>query len=634
MVVEQQILPYWEWLLGNWWRGGGELGAGLRFLITAAVLAIVALIIGYLVVLVRHGPLKAGDMTYRVVANGLAELARTSPRRIWTLARQAFIESWRRKVFVALVVFFIVLLFAGWFLQTGYRDPGKLFFSFALTTTTYLVLLIALLVSAFSLPQEFRSKTIYTLMTKPVRAGDVVLGRILGFALVGTVMLAVMAAANAFFVWRMLDHTHEVDLATLEDIVDADGNVIGKKGLTTQSQSHRHEVELDNEGNGIALYVNGHEHTITTTRRNDVVEHELSGPVGSMRARVPDYGTLRFLNRTGVEVPKGISVGSEWTYRSFIDGGTSAAALWTFDNIDSSKLQRAADGSQVLPLELTVRVFRTFKGIIEQGIQGSMQLRNPDTGRQSSLWTFTAKDAVGGVAKSEETRKQEADQELPSINFFAWPRKLDDKDRQSIDLIDDLVTKDGRLEVIVQCLEKEQYYGFAQPDCYVRLPDGSPPWNYCKAQISIWVQMLLVIALAVAASTLVNGPVALVFTNAFIILGFFRAFFVSVAKGEQSGGGPLESFVRLITQKNLTTGLDSGLGVQLMHAVDWVLKGIMLSLTYVLPDFRSYSTVSYMAYGFNIPFSKICQDLTVGLAYVLCVSIFGYFFLRTREVAK
>jgi len=47
------------------------------------------------------------------------------------------------------------------------------------------VLLIALLVSAFSLPNDFKTKTIYTVVTKPVRAGDIVLGRILGFTIVG-----------------------------------------------------------------------------------------------------------------------------------------------------------------------------------------------------------------------------------------------------------------------------------------------------------------------------------------------------------------------------------------------------------------------------------------------------------------
>jgi hypothetical protein len=122
---------------------------------------------------------------------------------------------------------------------------------------------------------------------------------------------------------------------------------------------------------------------------------------------------------------------------------------------------------------------------------------------------------------------------------------------------------------------------------------------------------------------------------AFIALGFFKEFFVNVATGKQVGGGPLESLVRLVTQKNQTTGLDEdNLGVQLMHAVDKFFETAMRSLAYVLPDFRSLSTVDYVAYGFNIPPSKVYQDLTVGLAYLAGLLVIGYFLLRTREVAK
>ena len=73
--------------------------------------------VGFLIALVRHGPLKAGDITYRVVVNGLSELFTTSPRRVWAIARLAIKESIRRRVIVALVVYVVILLFAGWFLQ-------------------------------------------------------------------------------------------------------------------------------------------------------------------------------------------------------------------------------------------------------------------------------------------------------------------------------------------------------------------------------------------------------------------------------------------------------------------------------------------------------------------------------------
>jgi ABC-type transport system involved in multi-copper enzyme maturation permease subunit len=616
MVLEQELLPFLTWLIGYPWTDPELVrqSALVVFLAVAASLAVLALVVGFLIALVRHGPLKAGDITYRVVTTGLAELLRTSPRRVWAIARLAVTESVRRRVIVAVVLYLVVLVFSGWFLKTGYREPGKLFFSFVLMATTYLTLFVALLISAFSLPQDFKSKTIYTVVTKPVRAGDIVLGRILGFTLVGTALLAVMGLFSAIFVWQMLDHTHGVDVANLENEYDAEGTSVGKTGRTTPSHAHRHEVEIYADGTGRALSTNEHEHAITSRQAGGETVYELSSPQGLMRARVPQYGKLRFLDRQGVEVARGISVGNEWTYRSFIEGGTQAAAIWTFDGIDASVLRADENEGQVLPLELIVRVFRSYKGEIETGIQGSLQLRNPVTKLKSDLWTFTAKDA--------------------SINPFDLPRKLDDENRNPIDLIDDLVSEDGRLEVIVQCLDRAQYYGFAQPDAYARLPDGSPLWNFIKAHLSIWVQMVLVIAIGVTCSTLVNGPVAMMFTIAFITLGFFRQFFFNVATGEQVGGGPIESLYRIITQMNQMSPLPENFGSDLMQAVDTVLKAGMYSLTYVLPDFRSFSTVGYVAYGFNIPMNQVFQDLTVCAAYLAGLFVFGYFFLRTREVAK
>src|SRR3954469_17006576 len=617
MVLENPLLPYLTWLIGYPWANAQAFldSALFRFVLTAAVLSVFALVLGYLVALVRHGPLKAGDITYRVVVNGFRELFRTSPRRVWAIARLSIKESVRRRVIVALAVYIVILLFAGWFLQTGYREPGKLFFSVVLTATTYLVLLIALLVSCFSLPNDFKSKTIFTIVTKPVRSSDIVLGRILGFTIVGTVLLAIMGLCSGIFVWRMIDHTHAINLETLENIYDASGKVVGKKGRTTTEMQHSHEVEIYPDGTGLALSTNEHEHTITSKERGGEAVYELSGPKGLLRARVPYYGKLRYLDRKGVDVAKGISVGSEWTYRSFIEGGTPAAAIWTFNGIKDSSFRTDDNGVEILPLELIVRVFRTYKGKIENGIQGVVQLRNPDNKAiKSEPWTFTAKDN--------------------SINTFNWGRKLNDADQKQIDLLKDLVSEDGRVEVVVQCLDRAQYYGFAQPDCYIRLPDGSPLWNFAKAQASIWIQMVLVIAIGVTCSTLVNAPVAMLFTISFITLGFFRQFFVDVAIGKQVGGGPVESLYRIITQMNQVSPLSENIGTDLIKNIDIVLKKGMESLAFVLPDFRSFSTVDYIAYGFHIPMNHLYQDLTVCAAYLVGLFVIGYFFLRTREVAK
>ncbi len=618
MVLEHAPLPYLTWLI---YGTGSQASALVRFLATAGALAVVAIIVGYLVAMVRHGPLKAGDLTYRVVVTGLSELFRVSPGRVYALARLAVKESLRRRVWVALVIYALILLFAVWFMKTGYREPSRLFFSFVLTATTYLVLFIALLLSTFSLPQDFKSKTIYTVVTKPVRAGDIVLGRILGFAFVGTLMLAIMAVCSYAFVTSTLYHTHDVEIGSLVNVVDAEGNVVGKTGRTELDQYHRHDLAVGTEGLDFTEMNNGHRHEIETIDTPDGPVYRVSGPVDMFRARVPQYvqndpdnRKFWFLDRKGTPVAKGINVGAEWTYRGFIEGGSQGAAIWLFDGIDESKLQTNEDGSQYLPLDLIVRVFRTYQGDIERPIEGSIQLRNPDTGLKSDLTLFRAKDA--------------------SVNDFAFPRELYDSDQNSIDLLDDLVSSDGQIEVWVRCLVPGQYFGFAQADCYIPLADASPLWNFCKAQVSIWVQMVLVIAIGVTCSTVVNGPVAMMFTVSFITLGLFREFFVNVATGKQVGGGPLESLVRLVTQENMITELQDNFGTRLMEAVDGVLRQGMLSLAYVLPDFRAFDTTQYVADGFNIPANQLGQDLTVCLAYLVGAFVCGYFLLRTREVAK
>ena len=65
-----------------------------------------------------------------------------------------------------------------------------------LTTTGYLMLLLALFLGALSLPADIKNRTLHTVVTKPVRPSEIVLGRILGFTIVGTVLLALMGVIS------------------------------------------------------------------------------------------------------------------------------------------------------------------------------------------------------------------------------------------------------------------------------------------------------------------------------------------------------------------------------------------------------------------------------------------------------
>lgn len=595
MIQEEPLLPFKTWLL-EW--DADRWGAFWHFLLVMVVLAMLSLVIGLIIGTILHGPVKAGERAYRVVANAFRELFHISPRRIWAIARVAMQEALRRRVLVAVAVFVLLLLFAGWFLKTD-REPAKLYFSFVLTATSFLGLFIALLLSVFSLPNDFKTKTIYTVVTKPVRAGDIILGRILGFTLVGSLLLLVMGGASYLFVSRALTHTHTV--AAQKELPER----------TSRSDGHSHKLEVRDDGQIIAMYEHGHEHSVE--KRGD--RYMVSPPEGMIRARVPLYGELKFLNRQGVEVEKGVSVGKEWGYRSFIEGGTQAAAVWTFDGINEDTLIDEGEDGRYLPIEIVVRVFRTWKADINTPVQGIIQLKHPGSDLKTEPEFFFADDNT--------------------IDLKYFPESLTDTNNQPVDLLEDLVSEDGQLEVVVQCLDRAQYFGFARGDCYIHLRDASPFWNFVKAYISIWVQMVVVIAIAVTGSTVLSGPIAMLFTVSFILLGFQRDFLMGVATDKVEGGGPIEALVRIPTHMNLISDFkDQHFGIKLMRLVDDGLQALMQVLASVLPDFGNLSTADYVAYGFDIPWNQVLQQLFLGGAYVIGLAIVGYFLLRNREVAK
>ena len=603
MVLEEEIPKFAAWI-------GPAL---LWYLLAASLVAVFAAALAWLAQSVLYGPLAAGDRVYRGVLTGLADLAAMSPRRVWALARLAIQESLRRNVHVALALFLLIVLFAGWFLDPKSVNPGKLYLGFILGATNLLVCMVTLVLAVFSLPADIKAKAIQTVTTKPVRTGEIVLGRILGFSIVGATLLAIMGLIGWAFVVRSVSHGHGAAAEDVVEIKDVAGTVTGLEGRTSLDRGHRHRFELDASGDGWTDYVQGHRHAVRKTGTGYAV-----GPAeGMLEARRPLRGRLRFLDREGRPSTKGISVGSEWGYRQYIEGGSLAAAIWTFEGLSEREYP---DG---LPLEMIVRVFRTYKGVIEKGIKGSVRVRNPASGLQCDPFYFTAREFT--------------------IDSLLVPRTLastsTDGGTRQIDLFRDVVA-DGRIEVILQCLEPAQYYGVAQADFYLRAGDGSFAVNYAKSCLGILFCMLLVTAMGVMFSTFLGGPLALFATLAVVLIGQFRGFiqrlFESQVTGDASivpGGGPIESLYRIVTQESITVELDPSAAVQIMKAFDTFLLAPMRLLAAIFPSLGALGTGDFVAGGFDIPFDLVAEHGMETLGYLLAFFIAGAFCLKAREVA-
>ncbi len=608
MVLEEAIPKFSQWI--------GP--AFLWYLFAASLLAVIAAAASWLVQSAVYGPLQAGDRVYRGILSGVADLLGMSPRRIWALARLAIQESLRRNVLVVLALFAILVLFAGWFLDPTSVNPGKLYLGFILAATNFLVCLVTLILSVFSLPADFKAKAIQTVTTKPVRTGEIVLGRMLGFAIVGTALLAIMAAVGWGFVVRSVQHSHELLAEDVVEIRSDDGALAGFEGRTSLDRGHRHRIELAADGSGRTDHIQGHRHEIVASTAGGATTYRLGPPEGLLEARKPLRGTLRFLDREGRPSAKGISVGAEWSYRQYIEGGKLASAIWTFDGVTE------ADFPDELPLEMLVRVFRTHKGNIEKGIAGSVRVRNPTSGLQSDPHYFTAKEFT--------------------IDEWRIPRTLStttsDGGTKQVDLYRDIVS-DGRVEVVLQCLEPAQYFGVAQADFYVRSGSGSFVWNYIKSCLGIWFSMLIVTALGVMFSTFLAGPVALLATLSVILVGQFREFiqrlFQSQVTGDSTiapGGGPIESFYRLVTQTAITLDLEQTPFVAAMKGIDTVLLAPMRLGAGLFPSLSSLGTGDFVSGGFDIPADLIAAHATETFGYLLAFFIIGALCLRAREVAS
>ena len=627
MVIETEIVPFLDWFLD----------AGLIWLIAVVCLMVVGVLGGLLWAVVERGPLAGARRALRMMAGGIGDLVKMSPRRVWALTRLAMKESVRPGVIAAVfAVFLVVLAFAGLFLDPGSPNPGRLYLSFVLTATTYLVLLLALFLSSFSLATDIRKRTLHTVVTKPVRSSEVVLGRMLGFTIIGTSLLAIMALMSFGFVVFGLRHDHAL---LPEDLSPVPQSILGvegfREGATQRERGHRHRVFVDATGKGRTDVAQGHWHEVTVTGTGTEARCEVGGPQGMLVARVPVYGKIRFRDREGLDVSEGINVGDEWTYRGYIQGASPAALIWTFDDVSEGRFP------QGLPMELNLGVFRTHKGNIERGVYGSIAVRNPENGLTVETGVFESKEfgTSSLMIPREITRfasaqvvqqKKELEQGVE-----VTPAQLDTglAQKREFDLYDDLVA-DGKVEIWIRCIEPGQYFGAAQADLYLRAADAPFWFNFFKGYFGIWLQMVLVIGIGVMFSTFLSGAVAMIATLGALVGGYFSEFMSQLSRGELHGGGPLEALYRLVTHENLLSDLNAGVPGDIMQMADSVLQGFLWVISSILPSFGKFSYADYVAYGFDISPELMLMRAVNALAFLVPLFVAAHFFLKTREVAR
>lgn len=657
----------------DWFTGGNTLlsGAVATFLLIAVGCLIVGVLFGYIAAVIRHGPFEAFFVTANTLFQSVPDFLKTSPRRVWALARLAVKEAFRRKVVIsAMGIFAVALLFGGWFFNSGSEHPERTYIGIVTWGSQLLILVMGLLIGSFSLPDDIKNKTIYTVVTKPVRPTEIILGRILGFAGLSTVLLLIMATVCLFFVSRGLSHRHLVEgesqtLAALQKVDPAlDTKVDGRRvpantaylGSSNDVNNHSHRLrvvrqtivsgdpeptDLSNvvkieEQPGRKIYYRavvdpegGHTHSVSVrSGAGDLDAEIMMGPAtGFFRARVPIYAkSLLFTERNGDTSEEGIVTGDEWTYRGYIEGGASLAkATFEFDRIVPANFGQL----DPIHMEMSLGVYRSYKGDIDKRILASVYFESvPDPDADSQI-----------KFQSDPVTFETVEFDLQSLSF---PRKMVGRvldangnivrKGELLDFFDDLANN-GTVRVILRCEDRDQYLGVSRGDVYFRAGERAYWVNFFKGFFGIWLQMLIVVTLAVTLSTFLSMAVTMFGTVLVIILGFVTEFIRDLLKPDADGGGPLESFVRLVTQQNMQTPLQEGF---LNTAMQWVDKGLLRvlnALTYVVPDFSRLDFSRYIQFGYWIDSDRLLIATCLTFSFCIGLIVFGYFNLKTREIA-
>jgi hypothetical protein len=89
-----------------------------------------------------------------------------------------------------------------------------------------------------------------------------------------------------------------------------------------------------------------------------------------------------------------------------------------------------------------------------------------------------------------------------------------------------------------------------------------------------------------------------------------------------------------VAHENLEQDLEPGVWTDIIKGIDGLLRFVVRVITHVLPDLGFYNTAPLVANGFDIGASVLLANIVVALSYAIPITIFAYFLLHSREIAR
>jgi len=618
---------------------------------------------------------------------------------VWAIACLTLKECIRRKVLIVAGLAALVIISSiffpiagstkaeGWDAESGAGDRLRLMETWSIYSITFFGVLLSIFLAASDLPRDIEFKTIFNILTKPVRHSQYLAGKILGFCLTVGLVLAILAALSftLITITSLTVPTHELaEPLTPSDrcapvqchIAPRGENIASGLGSGDYWLFAPAEMKLELLFHNVNATIPGVEPyqgrddvaSVPPEQVTVVAQIGLIKPGGTLSE--PLEGTREVLVKlragalSGGDLPETVDAAdgdemriefSTEKHKSRLvsrDTGLARVAIAGKFKDGFLVLKRSSvkvvtpngeytpfaaqvipnDGDEVIAGEPgRIKVAYLFTDLEPGGDQASFRVRLAMLNYEDAQRRYDITLAAVSIADPSQ-RKEVLLEKLSNGHwaYFAFPSSL--------------ISPDGQIVIEVASDPGNYYLGL--PSGMVLFGEEQPageremakvslsvkfhPFalNFLKSMLLLFLSFVLMIFIGVAGSTFLSGPVS-------ITLALFIYFCGSLTEQiskivDTLRHSPEMGFLGMATEAIERGSPMSGIADRFNQFASVLIEGLLR----ILPDFRVFGTRQLLVGAANIPAAQVLAACRVFVIWALGAYILGYLVFRLKEVAK
>jgi hypothetical protein len=390
-------------------------------------------------------------------------------RSIWAVAANTIRQVVRMKVALIFILLLVILLPTMALTGTGDNTlKGRLqtFVSYGLSLTSLLLCLLTLIVAVYTVTSDIKQRQIYTVITKPIRRSQFLLGKLLGVLLLSLALLVLFSG----LIYAIVIYTpHYFDWSE-DELIEADNEFFtARRALAPPEPDVSKEVaqalqRLVISGDMDQIYKG-----MSETKINALQELIAAGDVARIYKTMANTPVVKELTNVTRLAKRSADVGRQ--------------LLWEFENVRP----RDPNGSLFIQCKFYVSVTPPDSEVYSQWLFGDYRAYQYGTAAKTPLLPVRRKDPVKTLREIEVPAKLVADD-----GYFAVAFLNDPLNNTSI------IFQDG-----IKLLYKADTFTA----------------NFIRATLVIFCRLVFLACLGVFTGTFLSFPVAILFC----IVIFFTA---------------------------------------------------------------------------------------------------------------